>query len=49
MGRVCAEHRLSLAADELPIPGAVIDQDMQNMPFVQRGLRASGSAERRSG
>lgn len=33
------------AADELPILGAVIDQDMQNMPFVQRGLRASGSGE----
>jgi nitrite reductase/ring-hydroxylating ferredoxin subunit len=33
------------AADELPILGAVIDQDMQNMPLVQRGLRASGSGE----
>lgn len=32
-------------ADELPILGAVIDQDMQNMPLVQRGLRASGSGE----
>lgn len=30
------------AAEELPILGAVIDQDMQNMPWVQRGLRASG-------
>lgn len=33
------------AADELPILGAVIDQDMQNMPLVQRGLRASGRGE----
>ena len=32
-------------ADELPILGAVIDQDMPNMPWVQRGLRASGSGE----
>ena len=29
------------SAEELPILGAVIDQDMQNMPYVQRGLRAS--------
>lgn len=33
------------AADELPILGAVIDQDMQNVPLVQRGLRASGRGE----
>jgi hypothetical protein len=30
-----------VSAEELPILGAVIDQDMQNMPYVQRGLRAS--------
>lgn len=28
-------------AEELPILGAVIDQDMNNMPLVQRGLKAS--------
>lgn len=32
-------------AKELPILGAVIDQDMQNMPWVQRGLRASATGE----
>ncbi|WP_052223100.1 aromatic ring-hydroxylating oxygenase subunit alpha [Novosphingobium malaysiense] len=29
------------AAQELPILGPVIDQDMENMPLVQRGLKAS--------
>jgi Ring hydroxylating alpha subunit (catalytic domain) len=32
-------------AKELPILGAVIDQDMHNMPWVQRGLRASATGE----
>jgi hypothetical protein len=31
------------AAKELPILGAVIDQDMGNMPYVQEGLLASGT------
>lgn len=30
-------------ATELPILGAVIEQDMQNMPYVQEGLVASGT------
>ncbi len=30
-------------AKELPILGPVIDQDMENMPFVQEGLHASGT------
>ena len=29
------------AAKQLPILGPVIDQDMENMPLVQRGLKAS--------
>lgn len=33
------------AATELPILGAVIDQDMENMPFVQTGLEASVSGK----
>jgi len=31
------------SAKELPILGPVIDQDMQNMPHVQEGLRASAT------
>lgn len=31
------------AATELPVLGAVIDQDMGNMPWVQEGLLASGT------
>jgi hypothetical protein len=30
-------------AKELPILGPVIDQDMENMPYVQEGLHASGT------
>jgi hypothetical protein len=30
---------------ELPILGGVIEQDMSNMPYVQDGLRASGSGK----
>ena len=30
-------------AKELPILGGVIDQDMENMPYVQEGLRASAT------
>jgi hypothetical protein len=30
-------------ATELPILGAVIDQDMSNMPYVQEGLLASAT------
>ena len=30
---------------ELPILGGVIEQDMSNMPYVQEGLRASGSGK----
>lgn len=37
------------AATELPVLGAVIDQDMGNMPFVQEGLVASGTGEVRLG
>jgi nitrite reductase/ring-hydroxylating ferredoxin subunit len=33
------------AAKELPVLGAVIDQDMSNMPFVHAGLLASGTNE----
>jgi nitrite reductase/ring-hydroxylating ferredoxin subunit len=36
------EERWSDVA-ELPILGPVIDQDMENMPFVQQGLVASGT------
>jgi nitrite reductase/ring-hydroxylating ferredoxin subunit len=32
-------------ARELPVLGAVIDQDMGNMPFVQTGLKASGTKQ----
>jgi nitrite reductase/ring-hydroxylating ferredoxin subunit len=32
-------------AEELPILGAVIDQDMNNMPLVQRGLKAAPTGE----
>lgn len=39
------EHQKWADAPELPILGALIDQDMQNMPLVQRGLRASASGE----
>jgi phenylpropionate dioxygenase-like ring-hydroxylating dioxygenase large terminal subunit len=31
------------AAKELPILGPVIDQDMENMPYVQEGLHATGT------
>lgn len=31
------------AATELPVLGPVIDQDMENMPFVQQGLHASAT------
>jgi phenylpropionate dioxygenase-like ring-hydroxylating dioxygenase large terminal subunit len=30
-------------AKDLPILGAVIDQDMENLPFVQQGLKASAT------
>ncbi len=33
------------AAEELPVLGAVIDQDMSNMPHVQEGLAASESGD----
>jgi len=33
------------AATELPVLGPVIDQDMANMPFVQSGLKASGTGK----
>jgi nitrite reductase/ring-hydroxylating ferredoxin subunit len=36
-------HEPWSAAEELPILGPVIDQDMSNMPFVQEGLLASGT------
>ena len=32
-------------AKELPVLGAVIDQDMSNMPYVQEGLLATGTNE----
>ena len=32
-------------ATELPVLGAVIDQDMSNMPYVHEGLLASGTDE----
>ena len=32
-------------ASELPVLGPVIDQDMDNMPYVQQGLLASGSGK----
>jgi hypothetical protein len=32
-------------AEELPILGAVIDQDMNNMPLVQRGLKSSANGK----
>ncbi|MFO0335872.1 MAG: aromatic ring-hydroxylating oxygenase subunit alpha [Pseudomonadota bacterium] len=32
-------------AGELPVLGAVIDQDMENMPYVQEGLLASGTGQ----
>lgn len=41
--RLLGEHERWSDVAELPILGAVIDQDMGNMPYVQQGLEASGT------
>jgi len=39
------ENQAWSEAKELPVLGAVIDQDMSNMPYVQEGLLATGTNE----
>jgi phenylpropionate dioxygenase-like ring-hydroxylating dioxygenase large terminal subunit len=41
--RLLGEHERWSDAKELPILGPVIDQDMENMPYVQEGLHASAT------
>ncbi len=41
--RLLGEHERWSDVAELPILGPVIDQDMQNMPYVQQGLKSSGT------
>lgn len=41
--RLLGEHERWADVAELPILGPVIEQDMANMPYVQQGLRASGT------